>query len=56
MENDTTVAVISGEGRAFMAGADIKLWESNPRGIWIFSGKGKQLYESIKHRSHGLLQ
>ena len=56
--NDTTVAVISGEGRAFMAGADIKrVWESNPRGVWTFQEKENNCMNPLKkHRNHGLLQ
>lgn len=50
--NDTTVAVISGEGRAFMAGADIKEYGSQTQEEFeSFQEKGKQLYESIEKAS-----
>ncbi len=49
---DTTVAVICGEGRAFMAGADIKEYGNQTAKEFIsFQEKGKQLYESIENSS-----
>lgn len=47
---ETTVAVICGEGRAFMAGADIKEYGNQTTEEFIsFQEKGKQLYESIEN-------
>ena len=46
------VAVIRGEGRAFMAGADIKEYGSQSAEEFIsFQEKGKQLYQSIETSS-----
>lgn len=50
--NETTVAVICGEGRAFMAGADIKEYgNQTTEEFTSFQEKGKQLYESIENAS-----
>jgi enoyl-CoA hydratase/carnithine racemase len=50
--DETSVAVISGEGRAFMAGADIKEYGSQTTGEFeAFQEKGKELYESIEKAS-----
>ncbi len=50
--DDTTVAVIVGEGRAFMAGADIKEYGSQTDEEFIaFQQKGMRLYESIENSS-----
>lgn len=44
------VAVITGAGRAFMAGADIKEYGSQtPEQFKAFQDRGIQLYESIEH-------
>lgn len=49
---ETSVAVICGEGRAFMAGADIKEYGSQTTEEFdSFQEKGKQLYESIENAS-----
>ena len=46
---DVKVAVIRGEGRAFMAGADIKEYgNQTPKEFDAFQEKGKTLYESIE--------
>lgn len=50
--DDCAVAVIRGEGRAFMAGADIKEYGSQThKEFEAFQGKGKQLYEAIEKAS-----
>ena len=50
--NDTNVAVISGEGRAFMAGADIKEYGGQTQKEFeSFQEKGRQLYDSIEKSS-----
>lgn len=49
---ETTVAVICGNGRAFMAGADIKEYgNQTPEEFISFQEKGRQLYESIENAS-----
>jgi len=49
---ETSVAVIYGEGRAFMAGADIKEYGNQTAEEFIsFQEKGKLLYESIENAS-----
>ena len=49
---ETNVAVICGEGRAFMAGADIKEYGNQTTEEFIsFQEKGKLLYESIENAS-----
>ena len=49
---ETTVAVIYGEGRAFMAGADIKEYGSQTSEQFVaFQEKGKLLYKSIESSS-----
>jgi enoyl-CoA hydratase/carnithine racemase len=51
-DDNINVAVISGEGRAFMAGADIKEYGSQTTEEFdSFQEKGKQLYESIENAS-----
>lgn len=52
-ENDEVkVAVVRGEGRAFMAGADIKEYGAQSKEEFIaFQEKGKQLYELIENAS-----
>ncbi len=51
-DNNTTVAVISGKGRAFMAGADIKEYGTQTiEEFMSFQEKGKQLYEWIENSS-----
>jgi len=48
--NEALVAVITGKGRAFMAGADIKEYGSQtPEQFKAFQDKGIQLYESIEY-------
>ena len=56
--NDTTVAVISGEGRAFMAGADIKEYGSQTQeDLNLFRKRENNCMNPLKkHRNHGLLQ
>jgi len=50
--SDTNVAVISGQGRAFMAGADIKEYGSQTQEEFeSFQEKGRQLYEFIEKAS-----
>jgi enoyl-CoA hydratase/carnithine racemase len=50
--DDCAVAVIRGEGRAFMAGADIKEYGSQTyEQFESFQEKGKQLYEAIEKAS-----
>ncbi len=49
---EVKVAVIRGEGRAFMAGADIKEYGSQTSEEFVaFQEKGKLLYESIENSS-----
>ncbi|WP_339740704.1 enoyl-CoA hydratase/isomerase family protein [uncultured Sunxiuqinia sp.] len=49
---ETAVALIFGEGRAFMAGADIKEYGTQTAEEFeSFQEKGKQLYESIENAS-----
>lgn len=49
---DCSVAVIRGEGRAFMAGADIKEYGSQTHEEFeAFQEKGKQLYDAIEKAS-----
>lgn len=52
-ENDEVyVAIISGEGRAFMAGADIKEYGNQTHEEFeSFQEKGKQLYDAIEKAS-----
>ncbi|MCU4176617.1 enoyl-CoA hydratase/isomerase family protein [Carboxylicivirga sp. N1Y90] len=51
-DEDVCVAMICGEGRAFMAGADIKEYGSQTNEEFIaFQQKGKRLYESIENSS-----
>jgi enoyl-CoA hydratase/carnithine racemase len=48
--DDIYVAVITGEGRAFMAGADIKEYaDQTPEQFKSFQDCGIQLYKSIEH-------
>lgn len=48
--DDCNVALITGSGRAFMAGADIKEYASQtPEEFVAFQEKGKQLYQAIEH-------
>jgi enoyl-CoA hydratase/carnithine racemase len=50
--DETSVAVISGEGRAFMAGADIKEYGSQTTEEFeAFQEKGKELYDAIENAS-----
>ena len=50
--DEVKVGVIRGEGRAFMAGADIKEYgNQTPKEFISFQEKGKQLYESIENSS-----
>ncbi|WP_298343467.1 enoyl-CoA hydratase/isomerase family protein [uncultured Algibacter sp.] len=50
--NKVNVAVITGEGRAFMAGADIKEYGSQTAEEFdAFQEKGMQLYDAIEHAS-----
>ena len=50
--NEVNVAVITGEGRAFMAGADIKEYGSQTAEEFdAFQEKGKQLYDAIENAS-----
>lgn len=50
--NEVYVAIISGEGRAFMAGADIKEYGNQTHEEFeSFQEKGKQLYDAIEKAS-----
>ena len=50
--DEVNVAVITGEGRAFMAGADIKEYGSQTAEEFdAFQEKGMQLYDAIEHAS-----
>lgn len=50
--DDVAVAVICGEGRAFMAGADLKEYGSQTREQFeAFQEKGKELYDGIEKAS-----
>lgn len=50
--DDVKVCIIQGEGKAFMAGADIKEYGSQtPEQFKSFQEKGKRLYESIENSS-----
>lgn len=50
--DDVKVAIIRGEGRAFMAGADIKEYGNQTTEEFVsFQEKGKLLYESIENSS-----
>lgn len=52
LDDDIKVAVISGEGRAFMAGADIKEYGGqSPEEFKSFQERGKQLYYAIETSS-----
>lgn len=52
-DEDVCVAMICGEGRAFMAGADIKEYGSQTNEEFIaFQQKGKRLYESIENSNN----
>jgi enoyl-CoA hydratase/carnithine racemase len=52
LNDEVNVAVITGEGRAFMAGADIKEYGSQTAEEFdAFQEKGMQLYDAIEHAS-----
>ena len=51
-KDEVKLALIRGEGRAFMAGADIKAYgNQTPEEFDAFQKKGKLLYESIENSS-----
>ncbi len=49
-DNEVKVIIITGNGKAFCAGADISHFKTlNPEGAWLFAKKGRELMDYIEN-------